>query len=112
MRWATPERGEAFEYWVGMLTPPGTPVPEGMGHVDFAPFDVGVTWIHGDESDLFCHEDECTRLCLQKGMRLKPIDEQDNSWYCMERYACPRFTTPDEKGQLTLDICIPVWEEK
>ena len=25
--------------------------------------------------------------------------------WCFERYCCPRFTTPDEKGNIILDIC-------
>lgn len=108
MRFSLPERGEKAEYWVGMLAPVGTPAPEGMGYVDLPATDMGVTWIRGDESSLFCHEDECTKLCAQNGLTLKAEDEQNNSWYCFERYVCPRFTTPDAQGKVTLDICIPV----
>lgn len=26
-------------------------------------------------------------------------------WWFFERYVCPRFTTPDAEGKVTLDIC-------
>jgi hypothetical protein len=28
-----------------------------------------------------------------------------NSW-CFERYNCPRYTTPEENGKVTLDYCV------
>ncbi len=108
MRYSLPERGLPFEYWVGMLAPVDTPVPDGMESVLIPAADMGVVWIHGDMDDLFAHEEECTKLCAQNGLHLKAMDEQNNSWYCFERYCCPRFTTPDEQGHVTVDLCIPV----
>jgi len=33
------------------------------------------------------------------------IFEEDGSLWCIERYCCPRYTTPDEKGKIIMDCC-------
>ena len=32
------------------------------------------------------------------------IADEQGAWWFFERYACPRFTTPDENGAVILDI--------
>jgi len=87
-----------FQYWIGYFTPVGTPVPEGFQSVDFPKANLGVCWIYGKEHELFMHEEASMKKLQEEGFN--PLD----TW-CFERYACPRFTTPDEKGNVTLDIC-------
>jgi hypothetical protein len=38
---------------------------------------------------------------LEEGYK---ISDGDAGW-CFERYACPRYTTPDKNGNIILDIC-------
>ena len=34
--------------------------------------------------------------------------DKDGVMWCFERYSCPRFTTPDEEGNVILDMCFYV----
>jgi len=86
-----------FEYWIGCLAQEGASVPEGFDYVDFPKGDLGVCWIYGTEDDVFMLEGKCGEKLAQEGYAAI------NDW-CFERYTCPRFTTPDEKGNIILDI--------
>jgi len=92
------EHGGLFEYWIGIFVPEKTSVPDGFEFIDFPPGDLGVCWIYGKEEDVYMLEGEC-------GERLKKEGFDLNINFCFERYVCPRFTTPDEKGNIILDIC-------
>ena len=100
MRW---KEGEPFQYWIGMFLPVGSEVPEGYGHVDLAGGKLGVAWIHGQEGELYCHEDKCAERIAKEGYEI--ISDEEGAWWFFERYVCPRFTTPDAEGNVTLDIC-------
>jgi len=89
---------EPFEYWIGCFTPEGTGVPEGFACVDFPAGALGVCWIYGKESEVYFLEGQCGERLIKDGF------DADSTW-CFERYACPRFTTPDETGNIILDIC-------
>lgn len=95
--------GEPFEYWIGMFRKEGTEVPEGFSYVDFPESDLGVVWLYGKGSELYCLEDECAESCKAEGLKIIP-DEAGAYWF-FERYACPRFTQPDADGCVILDIC-------
>ena len=71
--------------------------------LDFPKSDLGVCWLYGQMSELFGHEHECAKSCEENGFRIK-ADEKGAFWF-FERYGCPRFTTPDDKGNIILDIC-------
>jgi len=86
-----------FEYWIGYFMPISTPVPEGFDSVDFPKSDIGVCWVYGKEEEIFMQEGRCGERLEAEGFKMK------GEW-CFERYTCPRFTTPDEKGNITLDI--------
>jgi hypothetical protein len=90
--------GEPFEYWIGYFMPENTAVPEGFEHVDFPKNDLGVCWVYGKEEEVYGLEGQC-------GERLEKDGFVINYGWCFERYGCPRFTTPDEKGNVILDIC-------
>lgn len=100
MRWM---EGEPFEYWIGIFFPEGAAVPAGYIFVDFPASDLGVAWIKGKENDVYMKEELCGQSCEKAGMRIIP-DENGAYWF-FERYTCPRFTSPDENGEIILDIC-------
>jgi hypothetical protein len=92
---------DKFEYWIGMFFPENTIVPEGFQYVDIPKGDIGTCWIYGREDNGELYGMESHNLCMDKigeaGWRL-----QENPWF-FERYQCPRFTTPDDKGKVILD---------
>ena len=96
---------EPFQYWVGMFTPVGTPIPEGFGCVDFPESECGVAWIKGKEStgELYGKECMCLEAMQANGINVGGGDH--GIWWFFERYTCPRFTKPDENGDVFLDIC-------
>ncbi len=100
MRW---KDGEPFEYWIGMFCPEGTAVPEGYGHHDFPASDLGVVWLYGKDGEVYGQEGKCSESCSKEGFKII-TDGQGACWF-FERYGCPRFTTPDEKGNIILDVC-------
>lgn len=87
-----------FEYWIGFFMPENTPVPEGFQYVDFPSGDIGVCWIYGPESEVFGQEAMCLDRLRQEGF------ENVTDW-CFERNVLPRSETPDEKGNIIMDIC-------
>ena len=97
------KEGEPFEYWIGEFVLPDTIVPEGFLFIDFPESELGVTWIYGQESEVFGIEGECYDKITQAGMQIKSAP--DGATWAFERYGCPRFTTPDENGNIILDYC-------
>lgn len=94
--------GQPFEYWIGMFTPADTPVPEGFEGVDFPAVGLGTCWIYGPEEDV--HDVSGCRAAVEaQGMKLWQ-DGRGGIW-SFENCLCPRFTTPDEKGNVILDYC-------
>ncbi|MCL2352178.1 MAG: hypothetical protein FWC55_06560 [Firmicutes bacterium] len=100
MRW---KDGEPFQYWIGMFLPAGAETPEGFAAVDFPAASLGVCWVRGPESEVFMKEEMCAERLLAEGMEVVPDGE--GAYWFFERYQCPRFTTPDEQGNIILDIC-------
>ncbi len=100
MRW---KEGEPFQYWIGMFVPVNTPVPEDLQYVDFPESELGVCWVYGHENEVYCREGECARKLMEAGYQVRSDD--NGAYWFFERYTCPRFTTPDEQGKITLDIC-------
>ncbi len=91
-----------FEYWLGMFVPAGTPVPEGFASVDFSDVALGTCWIYGKESEV--HDTSACRPTVERaGMKLW-IDADGGTW-SFENCLCPRYTTPDEQGNIILDYC-------
>lgn len=92
-----------FEYWIGIFMAPEDPVPQGFASVDIAGGDWGVCYLYGKDgtADLFgmaAHEASLSAWAAA-GWTLAP-----GGWF-LERYNCPRYTTPDENGNVILDYC-------
>ncbi len=94
---------EPFEYWIGMFLPAEATVPEGYAYQDFPASDLGVCWVKGKESTVYCQEEKCGIRLGTDGMKV--IDDGNGAYWFFERYAVPRFTAPDENGEIILDIC-------
>jgi hypothetical protein len=97
------KEGEKFEYWIGMFLPEGTIAPEGYEYVDFSASSLGVCWLYGSETELYCKEDECAKKLSEEGYEI--VNDKVGALWFFERYVCDRFTNPDERGNVILDIC-------
>ena len=95
--------GEPFEYWIGMFTPLDTAVPDGFEYIDMPAKKLGVCWIRGSEPDVYAKDDLVMEEFKKNG--IAPVTDENGAFWFFERYVCPRFTTPDENGQVILDHC-------
>jgi hypothetical protein len=101
IRW---KEGEPFEYWIGMFMPENTSVPDGYNYIDFPKSFMGVCWVYGKEADLYYpRDDRYIKKITEAGYKIV-TDNKGACWF-LERYGCPRFTTPDNQGNIILDIC-------
>jgi hypothetical protein len=82
----------------------GASVPEGYVFIDIEETDVAIGWIKSKNT-----ADVCSAAHTQTE---KAINENgykcDQMKWCMELYNCPRFSQPDENGDIVLDYYIPV----
>jgi len=93
-----------FSYIVGMLMKDGVCVPDGYYVKDIEETDVAIGWIKGKNTD-----DVCSTAHAQTEQALREMGGNCSEMkWCMELYNCPRFTTPDENGEIILDYYIPV----
>lgn len=89
--------------WIGMFAPIGTRVDIGLDYIDFPQQNLGVCWIYGKENEVHSLVPQCTEKLKAAGMKIK----SNKYGYIghFERDQCPRFTTPDGKGNIILDYC-------
>ena len=93
-----------LEYWIGMFVPPETKVPEGFQSIDYPAQNFGVCWIQGkDMGEITSNYWKAAGSIMENGMEI--IYEDDGSFWDFERYQCPRYTTPDKNGNITVDFC-------
>lgn len=106
MRCNGSDADNTFEYWIGMFFSKDTAVPEGFACIDLEESDIGVCWIKGKEDGgIYDMHDACIAKIMENGMgNFKP--DKENRAYFFERYNCPRFTSPDEDGNVILDYGI------
>lgn len=96
--------GEPLEVWIGMFVPANTDVPAGFVYIDYPEgTNLGVCWIYGKESETHNPIGECAGKITNGGMEIVP--DKDCAVWSFERCQCPRFTTPDDKGNVILDYC-------
>jgi len=94
------------EHWIGMLFPADTEAPEGFDYVDIEPLDYAVCYLYEKENSGEFYTMETHRKCLEE-LKARHLKRKEDDW-CLERYNCPRFTTPDEKGNVILDYAISI----
>ena len=96
--------GEPFEYWIGMFFAADAHAPDGYDYVNFDESRLGVAWLKGAEAEIYSAEDVAVNGLTEAGYH--PAADRNGAHWYMERYACPRFTEPDQQGNVTLDICV------
>ena len=95
------KKGEPFRYWIGVFLPEDAAVPAGYDSVTLDAGDVAVCWVYGKEPDVYL----CNSLDPLKAEGYTWTPDEGGVLWCFERYTCPRFTDPDEKGNIILDMC-------
>ena len=93
-----------FEYWIGKFFPADTPSPEGYAYVDLPESRCALFWIYGNGERREIYGMEAARL-RQDEMERQGWTPRENGWW-IEHYNCPRFTTPDDDGNVILDYGI------
>jgi hypothetical protein len=91
------DTGEPFEYWIGRFAHIDTDVPAGFSYLIFDDMGWLVAWVHGFEPDIYWQGEAILTAIEEKGISVATN-------IIIERYAHPRFTTPDEYGRVTLDM--------
>ncbi|MBU0991466.1 MAG: hypothetical protein KJ737_03135 [Proteobacteria bacterium] len=71
--------------------------------LDFPESELGVCWIYGKERNVYLKEEKCAEKLKEEGIEI--LSDDKGAIWIVERYGCPRFTTPDDKGNIILDIC-------
>jgi len=94
--------GQPFEYWIGMFAPADTTVPKGFEHIDFSDVNLGTCGIYGKEKEVH-NTKACKGAVLDAGLELW-TDNNGGVW-SFENCTCPRYTTPDEQGNIIMDYC-------
>lgn len=95
-----------LEYWIGMFFDRNAEAPEGFEYVDIEPLDYAVFYLYGNEHNGELYGLDSHNLCLEE-LNKKGWKRWEDFW-CFERYNCPRFTTPDENGNVILDYGISI----
>lgn len=93
-----------FSYIAGMLMKEGAAVPDGYCSRELEETEAAIGWVRGKNVADVC---SCAHLLTENAVKEKGYSCDQMKW-CMELYNCPRFTAPDENGDIILDYYIPV----
>ena len=93
-----------FSYIIGMLMKPSANVPDGYHSKKLDATKVAVAWVQGKDTEDVCGD---AHELTEKALKEKGCVCEKMSW-SMELYNCPRFTDPDENGEIILDYYIPI----
>ncbi len=100
---------EGIEFYLGEFFPANTAVPAGFDYADLPAMEAGMCYIRGTIEECVAVPVLGRALLLdtlkQNGMTVK----QDGAlprWASFERSNCPRWTAPDENGNVILDYAI------
>ncbi len=94
------------ERWIGMLFPAETEVPDGFEYVDIQALDHAVCYLQDKEGSGEFYTMDTHNMCLEE-LKTNGFKRKEDGW-CFERYNCPRFTTPDESGNVILDYALSI----
>ena len=94
--------GKPFEYWIGMFVPVEIVPPEGFAVLDFPAAGLGTCWIYGKENEV--HDTSACRSAVERAGMTVWTDKEGGVW-SFENCTCPRYTTPDEQGNIIMDYC-------
>lgn len=106
--------GTETNFWIGMIFPESTPVPEGFDVVDLPAGNLAVCWLHGyrESGELFTPF--ARSLCLAKlqeaGYAMKLDFDGEPCKWTFESYNNQRFFMPDDEGKVIMDYCVYVVE--
>lgn len=94
------------EYWIGMFFPVDTDVPNGFEYVDIDSMEYAVCYLYDKENSGDFYTIDTLNMCLD-ALKALGLKRKEDDW-CFERYNCPRFTIPDEKGNVIWDYAISI----
>ena len=94
------------EYWIGMFFSVEANIPDGFDYVDIESLEYAVFYLYDKEGSGDFYTMETHNMCLEE-LKTLGYKRREDDW-CFERYNCPRFTTPDEKGNVILDYGISI----
>lgn len=94
------------ERWIGMFFSVDTEVPQGFAYVDMEPLAYAVCYLCDKEGSGDFFTMDTHNMCLE-ALKANGFQRKEDDW-CFERYNCPRFTTPDEEGNVILDYGIAI----
>ena len=102
------KRGEPFQYWIGIFKPANTEVPEGFCYIDFPKSEIAVCRVYEKIEKVYMNEsidilNQCNDRLKKEG--LNHVHDEFNVCWAFERYPCPKFPRPDEKGNGILECC-------
>lgn len=95
------KKNEEFQYWIGVLMPTDAIVPQGYDSIILDEGEIAVCWVYGKEPDVYTVD---SLESVEKSGYSWAADRND-TYFMFERYVCPRFTNPDEEGNIILDAC-------
>ncbi|MDE6921267.1 MAG: hypothetical protein K2P89_15410, partial [Lachnospiraceae bacterium] len=75
----------------------------GFEHIDIPKSSLGTCWVYGKEEEVHAAVGNCWESIRNAGMEIASDDNGVEMSF--ENCLCPRFTTPDEKGNVILDYC-------
>ncbi|MBQ7360011.1 MAG: GyrI-like domain-containing protein [Lachnospiraceae bacterium] len=94
------------EHWIGMFFSVDTEVPEGFEYVDIDPMEYAVCYLQDQDGSGDFYSMDTHNMCLEE-LKTQGLKRKEDDW-CFERYNCPRFTTPDDDGNVILDYGISI----
>jgi hypothetical protein len=98
--------GRDGTHWLGEFMKPGTPAPEGLDVVDLPERKAVMFFIKGQQGDCYTTAYDTEAMYnIITDMEI-PRPDESREFRAFERDNCPRWTDPDEDGNLTLDWAI------
>ena len=101
---------EHFEYWIGLVRAPDSPVPAGYESLALPAAPVFVCWLCGREKDgLYGQHERCVERLQAEGYTY--YHDAQGYGYHFERYSEERFVDLDSSGRVILDYGLFVEKE-